>query len=80
MEPENAEEELCRSVIHLEADCGSSLFDVHIENCDATQLLGMAELLHAQGMMALAAQQAQSQAESKRQTRNSKRLIVPRSN
>lgn len=47
-----------KAVIHLEADLGSSIFDIHIENCDPIQLLGCAEMLHAQGMMALAGQQA----------------------
>jgi hypothetical protein len=43
-----------RTVIHIEAAIGSSIFDFHIENADAIQLLGVAEALHAHGNVALA--------------------------
>jgi len=43
-----------RTIIHIEAEIGSSLFDFRIENADAIQLLGVAEALHAHGNVALA--------------------------
>jgi hypothetical protein len=49
-----------RAIIHAEADVGSSIFDLRTENCDAIQLLGLAEALHAHGMAALAADMQQS--------------------
>ena len=48
-----------RTILHAEAELGSSVFDIRTENCDAVQLLGMAEVLHALGMQALAANQTQ---------------------
>lgn len=53
------------AVIHLEAALGSSLFAINIENCDAIQLLGCAEMLHAQGLMALAGEMAKASQDQK---------------
>lgn len=52
---DNAKTAPQRALVHAEAEIGSSHFDFHIENCDGLQLLGLAEVIHAQGLMALAA-------------------------
>lgn len=52
-------------IVHAEAELGSSLIDLSIANADAVQLLALAELIHANGMAALASQMAQANAESK---------------
>lgn len=44
-----------KSIIHAEAQIGSSIFNITTENCDAIQLLGIAEAIHGYGMAALAA-------------------------
>lgn len=52
-------------IVHAEAELGSSLINLEISNADAVQLLALAELIHANGMAALAGQMAQASAESK---------------
>lgn len=49
------EETARKSIIHCEADIGSSIFNITTQDCDAVQLLGLAQVLHAHGMAALAA-------------------------
>lgn len=46
------------STVFAKAEIGSSIFNIETENCDAIQLLGIAEVLHAHGMAALAADMA----------------------
>lgn len=55
-----------RMTIRAEADLGSSLIDLRIENADASQLFAVAGMIHANAMAALAGQMAQNaHAESK---------------
>jgi len=43
-----------RAIVHAEADIGSSMFNLETVNCDGLQLLGLAEVIRAHGMAALA--------------------------
>lgn len=52
-----------QTIIHIEADAGSSILDIHIENADAAQLFAAAEILRVNGNMALAGQMAHAQAQ-----------------
>lgn len=55
-----------RMIVHCEAELGSSLLDLNIENADAAQLYALAEMLRMNGNAAFAAQMAQSQHASSR--------------
>jgi hypothetical protein len=43
-----------KAIVHAEADIGSSMFALETVNCDGLQLLGLAEVIRAHGMAALA--------------------------
>ncbi len=58
--PNGQETETPRTIIHIEAEVGSSIFDFHIENADPIQILGVAEALHAHGNVALAQMTAET--------------------
>lgn len=54
-----------KMTVHAEAELGSSMINLHIENADAAQLFAVAEMLHMNATAAFAAQIAQSHAESR---------------
>lgn len=45
-----------KMVVHAEADMGSSLINLTIENADAAQLFALAEMIRTNGQIALAQQ------------------------
>jgi hypothetical protein len=51
--------------VHAEADLGSSMIDLRIENADAAQLYALAEMIRMNATAAFAAQMAQSHAEAR---------------
>jgi len=55
-----------RMIVHAEADGGSSRIDLSIENADAVQLFGLADILRANANVALAGQMAHDAAEAAR--------------
>lgn len=44
------------TIIHIEAEPGSSMLDVTIQNADAAQLFAAAGIIHSNAQVALAAQ------------------------
>lgn len=59
---------IIRMVVHAEADAGSSHIDLTIENADAVQLFGLADILRANANVALAGQMAHDAAQTQRST------------
>lgn len=55
-----------RMIVHAEADAGSSRIDLSIENADAVQLFGLADILRANANVALAGQMAHDAAATQR--------------
>lgn len=69
------ENETPRTIIHLEADLGSSSFAVATENCDPVQLFGAGKLLELLGMEGFADMRGQAIAANAAQA---PRIITPR--
>ncbi len=55
-----------RTIVHIEAEMGSSIFDVHMENCDPAQLFAIAGIIETNARVALAGQMAEQEARHRR--------------
>ena len=67
-----------RSVIHLEAEVGSSKFEISTNNCDPLQLFGAAKVLEMLGMELFADIRAQQIMAGQAANRAERRLAVAR--